>query len=219
MANMNYIKQKQQQSNRFVVSSIEVEIKDSLKKDVSARRVVEKLTSMIPQHLLRNIKFIKIGQFKELVNREIQALYKDSTIYVTNYQKSDNDLLDDLIHEVAHSVEETHGQQIYSDKIVRDEFLQKRKKMWTLLRDRGFEIDLQEFLNTEYTQKFDMFLYKSVGYPILSSVTSTLFFSPYAATSLREYFANGFEAFFMKVDLPRLKRTSPNLYKKISKLL
>jgi len=67
-------------------------------------------------------------------------------------------------------------------------------------------------------EDFDMFLYKEVGYPLLSSVVASLFYSPYAATSLREYFANGFESFFMNKDIGRLKNISPTLYKKISKL-
>ena len=53
----------------------------------------------------------------------------------------------------------------------------------------------------------------------MSSIASNLFYSPYAATSLREYFANGFEAFFMKEDVARLKNVSPALYKKMLYLM
>ena len=43
--------------------------------------------------------------------------------------------------------------------------------------------------------------------------------SPYAITSLREYFANGFEAYFLDVDNRNsLKNTSPVLYEKIANL-
>ena len=63
-----------------------------------------------------------------------------------------------------------------------------------------------------------MFLYKKVGYDIMRATTADLFHSPYAATSLREYFANGFEAFFLKEELSRLKFSSPKLFMKISKL-
>ena len=45
-----------------------------------------------------------------------------------------------------------------------------------------------------------------------------LFISPYAATSLREYFATGFTDFFMEPDHRLLKSISPILYKKIEKL-
>jgi hypothetical protein len=46
----------------------------------------------------------------------------------------------------------------------------------------------------------------------LTSLTNEIFYSPYAATSLREYYANGFEAYFHKRDLAFLKNISPALY-------
>ena len=184
MVNMEYIKKKQQQSKVFKISGIEVIIKNKTKEQVSVRDTVEQLVSMVPNHLLQNINTIQIGQFSELQNRQIQAMYKNSTIFVTNKQDSNEDLLDDLIHEVAHSVEEIKSNFIYGDAQIKQEFLQKRKQMWTTLKNKGFEIDLQQFLNTKYVEDFDMFLYKEVGYPLLSSIVASLFYSPYAATSI-----------------------------------
>ena len=91
--------------------------------------------------------------------------------------------------------------------------------MWKQLQRHGFEKDISHFLNIKYTKDFDQFLYHEVGYPIVASITSNIFNSPYAATSIREYFANGFEAFFLKEDLPRLKRICPVLFNKMEGLL
>ena len=66
----------------------------------------------------------------------------------------------------------------------------------------------------EYNKKFDMYLYEEVGYPILNTLTVGLYCSPYGATSIREYFANGFEFFFLK-DRELVKQVSPQLYKKL----
>ena len=88
-----------------------------------------------------------------------------------------------------------------------------------MLKNEGFELELQHFLEPEYNETFDMFLYQEVGYPLLSSITTNLFYSPYGATSLREYFANGFEAFFLREEVSRLKVISPELFKKISELV
>ena len=63
-----------------------------------------------------------------------------------------------------------------------------------------------------------MMLYQEIGYPILSILTASIFHSPYAATSLSEYFADAFEAFYMREELDRLKGISPKLYEKIVKL-
>ena len=73
----------------------------------------------------------------------------------------------------------------------------------------------QEFKFT--TGTFDEFLYKTVGYETLVNITMGLFISPYAATSLKEYFANGFEAYFIG-DRSYLKKISPYIYDKIEQL-
>ena len=213
----NYLQQKK--NNHFVVRNVEVLVKDSPGNGINVRSVVEKSLSLIPSHLLKNLKAIHVGKFQELEDREIQGIFKDSVIFVTNEQDSETDMIDDIVHEIAHSVEEYYTKTLYADKSIKLEFVEKRKKLWFLLKNNGFSLDLDVCLGVEYNRSFDEYLYKTVGYPILSVMTASLFYSPYAITSLREYFANGFEAFFMKEDISRLRRTSPKLYEKILKLL
>ena len=213
----DYIKNKK--INHFTYSGIEVYEKDPLTNNISAKQVVEEIVERIPHHLLDNIETIYIGSFDFLVDREVQAAYENSSIFVTNIQDTFEDMLDDLIHEVAHSVEEKYGREIYADQKIEKEFLQKRKNMWFILKDQGFETELQDFLDVDYSESFDQYLYQQVGYPVLAMVTSNIFYSPYGATSLREYFANGFEAFFMKDDIDRLKNVSPAIFEKIVKLV
>lgn len=217
MSLKKYIKNKK--VKHFTINNIEVFVKNEISNGVSMRAAVEKLTTIIPRKLMTNIESIHVGNFKELNDRKIQALYKDSSIFVTNSQSSQKDILDDLVHEVAHSVEEIRKSEIYSDNKIKDEFLIKRRELWIRLKNKGFKININQFLEIEYNSGFDLFLYKEVGYPLLSSVSADLFYSPYAATSINEYFANGFEAFFMREELNRLKIISPNLFKKISNLI
>ena len=199
-------------------SGIEVVIKDPLP-NIDINEVLENSFSKIPKKFKTGIKKIKIGQFEELENRKIQAMFKDGTIFLTNKQNGNSDMIDDIVHEIAHSVEEIYKEKIYSDGSIRNEFLQKRKNMWMLLRDKGIHIELEKFLNLEYDEKFDEFLYKQVGYDVLSILLSSIFYSPYAATSIREYFANGFEAFFMKEDIDRLMKLSPSIYHKLTSMM
>ena len=71
---------------------------------------------------------------------------------------------------------------------------------------------------TEYNQKFDEFLADVVGYPTLLTLTMGLFVSPYGATSYREYFANGFEHYFLEYP-EYIKSTSPAVYEKVDGLV
>ena len=71
---------------------------------------------------------------------------------------------------------------------------------------------------TEYNANFDKFLSDTVGYPTLLTLTMGLFASPYAATSIQEYFANGFEKYFLD-DPWRLSTVSPILHDKIEQVI
>ena len=209
----------EKQKTRFKIGNVNVFIKNNQIRDLNSKKAILQALKKVPRHLLINLRNIHIGSFEELDRRELQALYKDSTIYLSNSHKSESDMIDDIVHEIAHSVEEAYGEVIYSDDSIEREFIVKRKKLWSLLKDKGFEKEIGIFLDTKYSLDLDNFFYKEVGYPLMSSIASNLFYSPYAATSLREYFANGFEAFFMKEDVARLKNVSPALYKKMLYLM
>jgi len=212
-----YIKNKE--VNHFTVYGTEVFVKDPITNNVSAKKVVNSIFEKVPRHLMRNVESIYIGNFDYLNDRDIQGIYENSAIFVTNQQEDEEDLFDDILHEVAHSVEELYSRDLYEDGRMEKEFLAKRKNLWLKLKNQGLETELSYFLNPEFEEKFDSFLHYEVGYQTLDLLASNIFHSPYAATSLREYFADGFEAFFMREDIPRLKSLSPVLFSKITNLM
>lgn len=216
---MNLERIKTRTSKHFSINGVEVKIKDDLPSSVNFKKTVQRAFAKIPSHLLSNLRAIKVGQFKHLNDKGFQGLYQNNTIYLSNDHVDEDSIIDDLIHEIAHSVEVKFKDIIYSDGEIKKEFLKKRNKLWQLMRDKGIDVDLSLFSDPEFCPKLDYFFYKEIGYPILGIYTSNLFYSPYGATSLREYFANGFEAFFMKEDIQRLKNISPVLYNRIVKLM
>lgn len=216
----NYIIEKKSREKKYSFAGIEVSIFDPVPDDINVKGVLEKVTALVPSPLMRFINKINVGQFEILNKRDLDALYKNKTIYLTNLQKSDYDMLDDIIHEIAHSVEEEYFDLIYSDEEIRKEFLSKREKLREILENQGYKIDPKKYQSVSYDIEFDMFLYEEVGYDKLASLTSSLFLSPYAATSLREYFANGFENIFLSEKAYQiLRRLSPKLFKKLVKLI
>ena len=72
-------------------------------------------------------------------------------------------------------------------------------------------------MHPDYSHDFDVFLFKEVGYPLLTQLTVGLFISPYGATSLAEYFAESFEFYFLK-DPQLVKSVTPECYKKIEEI-
>lgn len=214
----NSIERQEQHNDQFVVfGNLYVFIKDPLPEHIDLVNIFSKIQQRIPPHLMTEVEAIYVGEFEELEGREVQSIYKDGAIYVTNYQSNDGDMLEDIVHEIAHSVEEPFGQIIYGDGSVESEFLGKRRMLKNVLNSHGVPTDGFNFEETDYSVGFDGFLYREVGYPILIQLTNGLFNNPYGATSLREYFAAGFEEFFIG-DREVLRRISPLLFDKIQEV-
>ena len=209
---------KEQNNSNFSLSGIQVSILDPLitKSDLNFRYIVSKAASLIPSHLMYDVDKIVFGPNDIFKKRDLQGLYRKGVVYLSGNQDTEGEVLDDLIHEISHSIEDRYNDIIYSDGLLEREFLTKRRQLKTKLSK--FKIDKRMFDNPEYDIKFDKVLYKQVGYDFLTAVSSNIFFSPYAATSLREYFANGFEAFYMREEVEKLKKVSPVLYTKIVEL-
>ena len=221
----DYIKASQQKmteqiSNFYTPSGIQVYFKDQMHDtSIDVERVVADLEKRVPRHLTDEIEMIIIGHFQEFEDRGINAFYKDGALHISNIQSDEKDILDDMIHEAAHAAEEAYGYEIYGDSNIKDEFLRKRMHLYNILWKMGFKAPKSIFLEIEYDQEFDEFLFKDVGYDTMGEAITGLFINAYAATSLREYFATGFTDFYLQPnDHSFLKKTSPALYDKLALL-
>ena len=168
---------------------------------------------------MKNVDVIYIGDFDIFKDRQIQAMYENSCIFVTNDQDDVEDMCDEIVHEIAHSLEEVHREIIYSDGFLEKEFLMKRQQIYSLLEGEGHKLDLFSFMDPIYNEEFDSLLYKEIGYPLLGALSYSIFYSPYAITSLREYFANGFEALFHYGDYEFIKKSCPVLFDKLINIM
>ena len=195
-------------------SEIPVWSDDPLPEHISLSAVIGKIERLIPPAYFRYIHAVKIGAYSEMIERELNAMYKDGVLYVSNFQSDEEDMLDDILHEIAHAVEENNNDLIYGDENILVEFLGKRKRLYELLKNEGFNVKIEEFLQVKYDYNFDMFLYQEVGYSLLGNLVLGLFPGPYSITSINEYFAIGFEKFYLN-EGHKLENICPNLMKKI----
>ena len=204
----------------YTPRGLHVYFKDNLQnKNIDAESVLSKVESVLPNHLCAEVEMIVIGHFDEFEERDINAFYDGGAVYVSNIQDDEEDMVDDIIHEISHSLEAPYGMLIYGDSKIKNEFLQKRIFLHDILWKSGYKTPKSFFKNIDYDSEFDDFLYKKVGYDKLHILSSGVFISAYAPTSLREYFATGFTDFFMNPDdHGYLKKLSPQLYNKILEL-
>ena len=201
-----------------IFNSVDIIEKDPLPENVSLEQVIYKIENILPRYMFHGIDVVYIGYFQELADRQANAMYKDGALYLTNEQSSNDDIIDDIVHEIAHALEEKYGAEIYADNSVESEFLMKRKKLESILRNHGVDTSGYNFLQTAYTKEFDEYLYLNVGYAKLNTLSQGLFSSAYGITSLREYFATGFTDFFMNKSGNDLRSVSPVLYNKLRSL-
>tara|TARA_R110002020_G_scaffold472564_1_gene700824 strand:- start:2111 stop:2815 length:705 start_codon:yes stop_codon:yes gene_type:complete len=196
---------------------VEVFVKDPLPENIDLNNVFSFLNRRIPSYMLNLIDVVYIGQFDDFEDRGINAKYADGALYVTNEQENDEDMIDDMVHEVAHALEETYGQDIYEDGSIEREFLGKRTRLERILGYLEHDTESYNFEKTDYDLKFDFFLHREIGYDIIEPLIIGLFVEPYAATSLREYFATGFEDYYLN-NGEYIKTMSPALYKALDEL-
>ena len=151
--------------------------------------------------------------------RKINAFYHNDTLFISNNQDNENDILDDIVHEYSHALEEKFEEEIYFDGSIKDEFISKRMQIERILRTSGYDTKKYHFKEIDYNKSLDNFLLSVVGYEKFQNLTNHgLFINPYAATSLREYFATGFEEYILG-DHKELEVISPKLYKKLHSIM
>ena len=213
----NYVTKRNKSLPEYQFGSFHVFVQSPVPEKIDLSAVFNNIINLLPEHFLQTVDVVYIGEFAFLKEKEINAMYADGALYISNIQDDDDDLIDDIIHEVAHAVEEKYGQFLYSDEKIKNEFLLKRSRLKTILEDQGYDISDLDFFETEYDEKFDLFLYKEVGYDVLRLLVVDLFTAAYSATSLREYFARAFEEYYLG-NVLYLKDISPYIYKKLSLL-
>jgi len=222
---LEYVRESSQNTGIYYLNrDIPVWTEDPLSDSVDLGEVLREVERRVPNAYLQYVHAIRIGIFDEMLERELNALYKDGILYIANIQDNNKDMLDDMIHEIAHAVEQHNHDLIYGDEEILLEFLGKRKRLHDLLKSEGYSVTIDQFLTVQYDYDFDMILFQDIGYPVLSTLTTGLFPGAYSVTSLNEYFAAGFEAYYMSETnyITRktnyIKRICPKLAEKIDYL-
>jgi len=214
----NYIQEKVKYTTRnFSSGKIKVSEIDPLPEIINFPAILQTLEKNFPPHYFHNLEGVKIQHTQEFDDRDVNAVYRDKVLHITNRQENAKDLMDDLVHEFAHHMETIFPEKIYADESLIGEFLKKRQELKFELQCEGYWVDDYDFDKLKFDESFDLFLYKRVGKNMLHLVTSGIFIRPYSAVSLREYFATGFEAYYLGKQ-NTLEKISPMLYDKITEL-
>tara|TARA_B100000963_G_scaffold361256_1_gene395800 strand:+ start:2488 stop:3156 length:669 start_codon:yes stop_codon:yes gene_type:complete len=201
----------------YSISGVDVFIKDKLPEHIDAEFVFKYISSRVPAKMIDGVDIIYIGKFPYMDEKGFNAYYEDGAIYVTNEQDDDRDMIEDIVHEIAHACEEMYHERIYGDGRIFSEFKKRRQVLGQLLNELYDDVPHDFETKMEYDEDIDKFLYETIGYDILNQICIGIFISAYAATSINEYFARGFEEFFLG-NGDEVKSMHPKLYDAIQRL-
>ena len=211
------IKRSKKMRDHFSLNGVSVIVKDALPEEVNLEFVLNYIAARVPFYLTQNIEIIYVGKFPEMEEREINAFYENDAIYVTNEQEEEMDMIEDIIHEISHAVEQNNQEFIYESGQLQREFLGKRRALSNLL-SRKYKVPADFDIDVEYDRAIDDFLFRDVGYDALNQICVGIFPSAYACTSISEYWAKGFEELFIG-ETSDLKQMCPVLYKTLALLI
>ena len=211
-----------QDRKEYNLYNVPVYIVDKYPDNIKVNNIIEMVKSTLPPSFFEGLEVIYVGDFPELNQRDIQAMLKDGAIWLSSNNVknflTEPLIAESIIHEVAHLIEGRWKDLIYGDGAIEAEYNGKKQRLLDILKAEGESVFNDLFFKDEYLSEFDAFLYRNVGYDKLSMLAGDLFLSPYAITTIREYFADGFQAFFSS-DRRYLRDISPILYSKIKNLV
>ena len=173
---VNYVKNKK--LFEYNLQNFQVFVKQA-PENIDVEKTFKKVNLFIPQNIISIIDVVYIGDFSFLNDRNINAMYKDGGVYISKEQDNEKDLIDDFVHELAHAVEEEHGDFLYADEEIKNEYFGKLKKLKNYLAFEGYDIRNVNFFNTNYDKDFDSFLLNDIGYDKLRYFIDGLFLAPY----------------------------------------
>jgi hypothetical protein len=203
----------------MVHNVVPVHVVHDLQAPFTLSEFVSSFEESVPLVMIEEIEGIYIGEFPFHTARDIGASYENGAIYLSSEQVELESMLRSAVHEVAHSIEERYVDEIYGTLTLEREFQAKRKKMFDILSTHGYTVDVMDFLDIDYSKEFDEFLFDTVGYDKLFNMMHGLFISPYAATSIREYFANAFEEYMVSKNYTLVKKLANEPYNAITRIL
>ena len=114
---------------------------------INVSEIVSELKSLLPYELYSGLEGIYVGTFKELEQRNVQAIFKDGVIYLSSHKNNPKidmeTILKHIVHEIGHLVEDRFANDVYGDQNIEIEYLTKKRNLVNILKSNG--INFQAF--------------------------------------------------------------------------
>ena len=155
---------KEQQNIEYLLfNSIPIIIKDKLSNNIDIKNLINSIENALPYSFRKLINSIIILNDPAFSQRKINAFYHNDKLFISNNQDNENDILDDIVHEYSHALEEKFEEEIYFDGSIKDEFVNKRIQLERILRTSGYDTEKYNFKEINYDKSLDNLFLSVVG--------------------------------------------------------
>lgn len=218
MSTVDYVKASSSVRPLFDVHGVRVFIKTRLPKNIDTQELKSQIAEKLPSVLFSDIEKIFIGDFEYLKNRGATAISYEKNIFLTNLQDDVADVVDDIAHELGHSVEKKFFHNIHKNPLLKQEFLSKKKIALGMLDRMGHDVSKSLLVGPSHDKTIDQILTSDIGLHNIEKTFANLVVTPYSLISLSEYFSEGLQ-FFLLNDAFYLQSVCPVLYNVIETIL
>ena len=130
MSLKTYITERKQNATRTAVNGVEFLILDKGKFETAdIKYLLNQIEEKTSPEASRHINQIKLGSFPKLEKENYKSYYKDGVMYLSNKENFVEEILMNFFHELAHSFEKPYFDQIYGDRFLEKEILNKRNQL------------------------------------------------------------------------------------------
>lgn len=218
MSTLEYVKKTSSVKPIFDIHGVRFYLKSPLPQNINPEELKKNIFSKLPGGLFKDINNIFIGDFEYLKNRGATAISYQNSIFLTDAQDNIEDLVNDIAHELGHSLEKKFFHNIHKNNDLKREFLSKKKLAISILKSMGFGFSPEHTCSPEYDKEIDDLLTNKIGLHNIEKEFANLVTTPYSLVSLSEYFSEGLECFLL-YDRFSLAKMCPVLYNVIDTIV
>jgi hypothetical protein len=136
---IDYIKEsnkKAQDRNEYMLFNVPVYVINKFPSNIKINNILDSVKDIINKKYLDRLDAIYIGDFKDLNKRDIQSMLKDDAIWISSNNIknviTEPLVVENIIHEIAHLLEEKYQSQIYGDGKLEREYNSKKNRLFLL---------------------------------------------------------------------------------------
>ena len=142
---IKYIKEshrKSQDRKEYMLFDVPVYVINKFPSNIDINDILSNLKKSINKNYINGLEAIYIGDFEDLNRRNIQSMFKDGAFWISSNNIknfiTEPIVVENIIHEIAHLLEENFPNLIYGDGRLEKEYNSKKERLYQILKNENY---------------------------------------------------------------------------------